>query len=110
MARALGGGRNFLITTGLGAVTVGTIALATDDGSCTEGIGGCAGAGGSFALGAIAGAIVSAPIGLIVGLAVRSEHWERATLGPPLGASLTLRPIRRAQVMVGIRLPLGPTR
>jgi len=61
-------GRNFLITTGVGALALGTWAAVTDTDQCSDGPFACLGAGESFMLGFVVGGIISMPIGLIVGI------------------------------------------
>lgn len=73
--------RHFLVTTGAGAAAMGLLVAALDDGGCSDGPFGCTGPGGAFVLGAAVGAVVSLPVGVVVGLAVRSERWAPA--GPP---------------------------
>lgn len=70
--------RHFLLTTGVGAAAMGLLVAALDDGGCSDGPFGCMGPGGAFILGAGVGAVVSLPIGLVVGVAVRSERWAPA--------------------------------
>jgi hypothetical protein len=102
-------GRNFLITTGVSALALGILAAATDAETCNDAPFGCLDAGGSFIVGSIFGGIVGAPIGLIVGLAVRSERWEPVTLTPSEGTSLTLMP-GAERVSLGVSVPVGPGR
>lgn len=102
-------GRNFLITTGVGALALGTWAAATDTERCSDEPFGCLDAGGSFILGSVVGGIISAPIGLIVGLSVRSERWEPATLTLPAGASVALTPLGAGRLALGASVPVGPS-
>lgn len=102
--------RNFLITTGVAALALGTWAAVADDESCNDEPFGCLSAGESFVVGSILGGIVGAPIGLIVGLSVRSERWELATPNLPAGASSTLTPVGAHRVTLGVFVPVGPKR
>lgn len=99
--------RNFLITTGVGALALGTVSAATSH--CT-GQDDCIEGSGAFIVGSIAGGIISAPIGLIVGLAVHSERWEPATITLPVGASLTLTPFGAGRVALGASVRVGTGR
>lgn len=99
--------RNFLITTGVGALAIGALLAVTDSGRCNDQPLGCLDAGGSFIVGFIAGGIVSAPIGLVVGLTVRGGRRERRRLPPLAGVSGTLAPMRAGRVSLGASVPLG---
>ncbi len=100
-------GRTFLITTGVGALALGTFAAAADDGTCNDQPFGCLDAGGAFVIGSIVGAIYSAPIGLILGLTIRSEAWERVPFTLPGSASLSLTPLGGGRVALRASVPVG---
>jgi len=70
--------RNFFITTAVSAVALGTVAAVAEDGTCNDQPFGCLGTGGAFVVGGIFGAVYSVPVGMVIGLAVRSERWEPA--------------------------------
>jgi hypothetical protein len=103
-------GRNFLITTMAGGLALGTIAAASPpcEGACDGP--GAVGRGGQFVLGAIVGAVIAAPIGLIVGATVYSDEWEPASLPAPADASLTLAPLGDGRVALGASIRLRPRR
>jgi hypothetical protein len=101
-------GRNFLITTLAGGLALGTIAAAsTPCQSVCDGPG-SGGRGAQFAFGAVVGAVIAAPIGLIVGATVYSDEWEPAALPTPPDASLTLTPLGDGRVALGASIRLGP--
>jgi hypothetical protein len=105
-------GRNFLITTAVGAVAMGLLLGAAE--GCTSGCDGPhissdASFGAKFAGGLVLGTIISAPVGVIIGLTARSDRWEPATLGVP-GASRTPLPFGPSRVALAASIRLGGRR
>ncbi len=93
-------GRNFLITTAVGALALGTVSLFLDNDTCNDQPLGCLDAGGAFITGALVGGVVSVPIGVIVGLSVRGEQWEPVNW--PGDTSSTRSSIPAARVVFGL--------
>lgn len=90
-------GRNFAVTVVASAVGIGAIS-AISWSPCTDtGLFGCImdpnSRGDAFSLGLAGGAIIGLPIGIIVGLAVKHERWERLSLPRQGQAALSIQPI-----------------
>jgi hypothetical protein len=49
--------------------------------------------GEAFMWGLVAGALIGVPIGLVVGLSVQEERWERVTLPGSPGVTVSIRPV-----------------
>lgn len=99
-------GRNFLLTVGVMA-GVGAVMSATTWEPCT---GFCIlhpeSRTEAFTWGLAGGALLGAPIGLIVGLAVKSERWESIPMPASPGLALSLRRSSRGLDFVA-SIPVG---
>lgn len=92
LERSRGEGRdfakNFFVTTGAGALVFGILSAATFE-PCSGFCIGPTSTGEAFAWGVLGGGILSMPIGVIVGLVVRGEQWERLSLPRPANVALS---------------------
>ncbi len=101
--------KNFLGSIGVGALLVGTSAAATHEPSCSD----CWGPSdrkGAFAIGAIGGAILAIPVGVILGVASQSDRWETMILPPSADVALLLRSSADGRLGAGVRLAIARRR
>ena len=104
-------GRNFALTVAASSFAVGTVMLISYS-PCTEtGFLACFmephSAGEAFTWGLAGGAAVGVPLGVIVGLALRNERWERASVPGQGHSSLSIRPIIGRQVGLTASIAFG---
>ena len=96
LERSRGEGRafakNFFLTTGAGALVYGILFAATHE-PCSGWCIGPTSAGEAFAWGVVGGGIISMPIGVIVGLVVKGERWDRLSLPRPANVALSFGPV-----------------
>jgi hypothetical protein len=112
LERSLGGGgsfaRNFAFAVGAGALLGGAYAALSFDRPAGEDCMFCPySRDGAFDVGALVGAIVAVPIGVIAGIGSRTERWRTIALAPTVG--LGAWPVADARGGVGlyVRLPVG---
>ena len=84
--------RNFFVSIAAGALLVGGYTALSYDPSDTSDFFGPNDRAEAFALGALGGAILAIPIGVITGIASRTESWEPISLTAPADFALRVAP------------------
>jgi hypothetical protein len=99
--------RNFAVSIGAGALVFGTWAAAVYEPCASDCWLSPDDRADAFAFGAVIGAVVAIPVGVIAGIASRSERWEAIPLSPPADVTLLLGAPAGRGVSLGLRLPVG---
>ncbi|MSR19672.1 MAG: hypothetical protein EXR91_01645 [Gemmatimonadetes bacterium] len=113
LERSRGEGRafakNFFVTTGAGALVFGFLSAATFE-QCSGFCIGPTSTGEAFTWGVVGGGILSMPIGVIVGLVVKGERWDRLFLPRPANVALSFAPVRGGGFAFRASIPVGGRR